>query len=141
MKRQINKGKLTMIILIIIIAISVIIALIIAFGKYQMSLIPKMSSEEILDYTLKDNDNGVITVGIIKDGSASYTVYGKDGKQLENALHTYEIGSLTKTVTASLVNKAVLEGKIDIDSSLDKYIELPPKEHYPTIRELLTHTS
>ena len=141
MKRQINKGKLTMIILIIIIAIAVIIASIIAFGKYQMSLIPKMSSEEILDYTLKDNDNGVITVGIIKDGSASYTVYGKDGKQLENALHTYEIGSLTKTVTASLVNKAVLEGKIDIDSSLDKYIELPPKEHYPTIRELLTHTS
>ena len=129
MKRQINKGKLTMIILIIIIAIAVIIALIIAFGKYQMSLIPKMSSKEILDYTLKDNDNGVITVGIIKDGSASYTVYGKDGKQLENALHTYEIGSLAKTVTASLVNKAVLEGKMDIDSSLDKYIELPSKEH------------
>lgn len=111
------------------VAIAVIIALIIAFGKYQMSLIPQMSSEEILDYTLKDNDNGVITVGIIKNGSASYTVYGKDGKQLVNALHTYEIGSLAKTVTASLVNKAVLEGKMDIDSSLDKYIELPSKEH------------
>lgn len=130
-----------MIVLIILVAVAAILAAIFAIGQYQMSLIPGMTSNEILEYTLKGSENGVITVGIIKDGKASYAAYGRDGKQVDNALCTYEIGSLTKTVTASLVNKAVLEGKIDIDGSVDKYIELPEKEHYPTIRELLTHTS
>lgn len=141
MKKQVNKRKLIMIIAIVLVVAAAVIIGIIAFMKYQMSLIPKMSSEEILGYTLKNNDKGIITIGIIKDGEASYSVYGKNGEKLDNELHTYEIGSLTKTVTASLVNKAVLEGKMDIDGSVDKYIELPTKEHYPTIRELLTHTS
>ncbi|MCI5668816.1 MAG: beta-lactamase family protein [Oscillospiraceae bacterium] len=141
MKKHISKRNLLIIIAIILVAAAAIFISLAAYGKYRMSLIPKMSSQEILDYTLKDNEKGIITVGIIKDGKASYSVYGKDGKQLDNELHTYEIGSLTKTVTASLINKAVIEGKIDIDGSVDKYIELPAKEHYPTIRELLTHTS
>lgn len=140
MKIKASKGKKAMLILITVIAAAVICA-VIGFVNYRMSLIPKMTSAEMLEYTLKNNDDGIITVGIVKNGAASYTVYGKDGKELPKALHTYEIGSLTKTVTAALVNKAVLEGIIDIDSPLDKYIELPPKEHYPTIRELLTHTS
>lgn len=143
-KKKADRRKKAMIPAVIIAAVVVIGAVviaIIAFGKHQMSLIPKMTSTEILEYTLKGSESGVITVGVIKDGKASYTVYGKDGKPVENALHTYEIGSLTKTVTASLVNKAVREGKIDIDAPLDRYLELPPKEHYPTIRELLTHTS
>ncbi|MGN0688362.1 MAG: serine hydrolase domain-containing protein [Oscillospiraceae bacterium] len=130
-----------MIIAIILIAVAAVIISFAAYGKYRMSLIPKMSSQEILQYSLKDSDRGVITVGIIREGSSSYTVYGRDGKPLDKALHTYEIGSLTKTVTASLVNKAVMEGKIDLDGSVDEYIDLPEKERYPTIRELLTHTS
>ena len=116
-----------MIIAIILIVAAAIFISLAAYGKYRMSLIPNMSSQEILEYTLKDNEKGIITVGIIKDGKASYSVYGKDGQQLKNELHTYEIGSLTKTVTASLVNKAVIEGKIDFDRAVDKFIELPPK--------------
>lgn len=126
--------------IILVVAVAVVISLS-AYGKYRTSLIPGMTSQEILEYVLKDSEKGVITVGIIKDGEASYSVYGKDGKRLDDKLHTYEIGSLTKTITASLINMAVSEGKIDIDESVDKYIELSPKEHYPTIRELLTHTS
>ena len=114
MKKQISKGRAAIIILILFIASAVVLISITAYGKYKMSLIPQMTSEEILEYTLKDNEKGIITVGIIKNGSASYTTYGKDGEKLENALHTYEIGSLTKTVTASLINKAVLEEKIEI---------------------------
>ena len=142
MKIKASKRKKAVMILIIIIVIgAALICAVIGFLNYRMSLIPKMTSQEILDYTLKNNDKGIITVGIVKDGEATYKVYGKDGRELDKALHTYEIGSLTKTVTAALVNKAVQDGVIDIDSPLDKYIELPQKEHYPTIRELLTHTS
>lgn len=50
-----------------------------AYSKYQMSKIPDLSFQEALEYTTKDNADAVITVGIIKDGNTSYTVYGENG--------------------------------------------------------------
>ena len=111
------------------------------YGKRQMAKIPALSFQEALQYTTKGNDAAVITVGIIKDGRSSYTVYGADGQELPPALHTYEIGSLTKTFTALMISKALQENKIGIDDTIDRYLPLPTGNKYPTIRELLTHTS
>ena len=80
------------------------------YGKHQLIKIPAMAFEEWLNYTTAGSDRAVITVGVIKDGKSEWTVYGKDGAELQKTLHTYEIGSLTKTVTASLVMKLVDEG-------------------------------
>jgi CubicO group peptidase (beta-lactamase class C family) len=110
-------------------------------GKYLMSKIPKLSFQESLEYTTKNNDDAVITVGIIKDGNASYTVYGENGKELSQELHTYEIGSITKTFTAAMISKAVKDQKIDLNATIDQYITLPEGNDYPTVAELLTHTS
>lgn len=107
----------------------------------QSSKIPEMSFEEMLQYTTKNNPDGVITVGIIKDGKVSYHVYGENGKELDTKLHTYEIGSLTKTITATCISKAIQEGKISLNDRIDRYINLPKGNVYPTIKELLTHTS
>lgn len=112
-----------------------------AYGKYQMSRIPGLSFQEALEYTTKDNADAVITVGILQNGNASYTVYGENGKELPKELHTYEIGSLTKTFTAAMVSKAVQEGKIDINAAIDQYLSLPEGNVYPTVAALLTHTS
>lgn len=112
-----------------------------AYSKYQMSKIPGLSFRETLAYTTKDNRSAVITVGIIKNGNASYTVYGENGKELPKELHTYEIGSLTKTFTAAIVSKAIQEGRIDINATIDQYLSLPEGNAYPTVAELLTHTS
>lgn len=114
---------------------------IMAYAKYQISRIPELTFREALVYTTGNNKNAVITVGIIKDGQLSYTVYGENGKELPAELHTYEIGSLTKTVTAALINKAVTERKLDIYDTIDNYLPLPDGGDYPTIKELLTHTS
>lgn len=111
------------------------------YGKYQISKIPELSFTEALAYTTRDNPNAVITVGMIKDHQSSYKVYGENGKELPAELHTYEIGSLTKTFTAALINKAITEGKINIDDTIDSYLPLPGGNEYPTIKELLTHTS
>lgn len=111
------------------------------YGKYQMSKIPDLSFEEALQYTTQDNENAIITVGIIKDGEASFTVYGNNGKELPQELHTYEIGSITKTFTASLICKAIEEDKINIDDTIDCYLDLPDGKKYPTIKQLITHTS
>lgn len=112
-----------------------------AYSKYQMSKIPDLSFQEALEYTTKDNANAVITVGIIKDGTTSYTVYGENGKELSKEPRTYEIGSLTKTFTAAMVSKAAQEGKIDLNATIDQYLSLPEENVYPTITALLTHTS
>lgn len=111
------------------------------YGRYQMSKIPGLSFQEALAYTTKDNEDAVITVGIIQNGKASYTVYGENGTELPKELHTYEIGSLTKTFTAAMVSKAVQEEKITMDATIDRYLSLPAGNAYPTIEELLTHTS
>jgi CubicO group peptidase (beta-lactamase class C family) len=110
-------------------------------GEQLMNKIPGMSFQECLEYTTKGNEDAVITVGIIQDGKASYTVYGADGKKLPLQEHTYEIGSLTKTFTAAMINTAAKEGRVDLHAAIDQYIELPEGNVYPTIEQLLTHTS
>lgn len=112
-----------------------------AYGKYQMGKVPGLSFREALEYTTRDNTEAVITVGVIKDGSASYTVYGENGTELPKEPHIYEIGSLTKTFTAAMIGRAAREGKIDIDASIDQFLPLPEGNAYPTVAELLTHTS
>lgn len=111
------------------------------YGKYQMGKIPGLTFEEALQYTTKDTPDAVITVGVIHNGQASWQVYGENGTRLPAALHTYEIGSLTKTFTAALVSRAAAEGKLSLDDTIDRHLPLPGGQDYPSIKELLTHTS
>lgn len=127
--------------LIVVLVVVVGLWLIRFYAKKQMAQIPNMSFAEVLEYTTHDNTEAVITVGILQDGNATYTVYGNNGEELEQKEHIYEIGSITKTITASLIGKAVEEGRIDLDQTIDHYLELPAGKSYPTIKELLTHTS
>ncbi|MFJ7746147.1 serine hydrolase [Peribacillus sp. NPDC097295] len=54
----------------------------------------------------------------------------------------YEIGSITKTFTASFLSKYVIERKLSINDSIQKYIEgIKEHEYYPTLLRLATHTS
>lgn len=141
MSRKPARKKLLAALIIAAICAGLILAALMIYSRNQMGKIPGLSFQDALAYTTKNNDNAIITVGIIRDGNASYTVYGANGRELSPELHIYEIGSLTKTFTASMVSKAVREGKMDLSSSIDQYIPLPEGNNYPTIEELLTHTS
>lgn len=131
----------------IISAVALVLVLVIGLGGFsiygstQMAKLPNLTFKQSLEYTTKNNPDAVITVGIIKDGESSYKVYGNNGKELAAVPHTYEIGSLTKTFTASLISKAISEGKIDINATIDEYLPLEKENSYPTIEALLTHTS
>jgi len=103
--------------------------------------ITKMSGTEMICYTTKDVKKAVITVGIVQNGEMSYVVYGENGKILSQKEHVYEIGSITKTFTASLLCKAISENKTNFDDSINVYLNLPSKNYYPTIKRLITHTS
>jgi CubicO group peptidase (beta-lactamase class C family) len=139
--KKLKIKKFVKAILIVMICILVTIVGYILYGKYQLSKVPKLSFKEALEYTTNENKNSVITVGIVKNGDTYYTVYGKNGEVLPSKLHTYEIGSLTKTMTSALISKAIDEGKISLDDTIDAYLNLPEGKRYPTIFQLLTHTS
>jgi len=69
---------------------------------------------------------------------------GKGNKPTNNTI--YEIASVTKTMTGTLVAKAVMEGKINLDDDIRNYMKgeypnLSYKKQPIKIRHLLTHTS
>ncbi len=139
--RPCSKKKMMIIMASMVLCILLGLGGLMIYGGRQMSRLPELTFTEALAYTTKNNPDAVITVGIIKDGQISYKVYGKDGKELPAEPYTYEIGSLTKTFTAALINKAAKEGKISLESTIDNYLPLPDGGEYPAVKELLTHTS
>jgi len=82
-----------------------------------------------------------LTAGYISDGSTTIGVFNENG-EIEYKEYLYEIGSITKTFTASLLAKYLHEGKISLDDSIGAYINgLEHNRYYPTIKRLITHTS
>ncbi len=92
------------------------------------------TAEKIKNY-LALSDNNRLTVGLYCRGR--FYVLG-DAKE-ENRLY-YDIGSVTKTVTAHLILKLYDEGKLDINCTVDSFLPLK-KGRYPTLYQLLTHTA
>jgi len=136
-----RKKKIILILVSVMLCAALVLGGLIIYGKAQMRKIPGLTFMDALKYTTQGKPDARITVGIIKNGQASFTVYGENGQILPEENHVYEIGSLTKTLTAAMISRAVTEGRIRLDDTIDAYLPLPEGKSYPTITELLTHTS
>lgn len=75
-----------------------------------------------------------IAIGIYINGK--YYIFGNG---IEDT-HMYDIGSISKTITAHLILKLVDLKLINLNLTVDKYLNLK-KGSYPTINELLTHSA
>jgi len=90
-----------------------------------------------------------LSLAVYDHGKISLYNYGsvkKGSKQLPTTTSQYEIGSLTKTFTGSLLAKAVLDNKVDLDTDIRWYLKEPyPNLQYAgipiTLRQLATHQS
>lgn len=136
-----RRKRIFLILVSVLLCAALILGGLMIYGKAQMGKIPGLSFMEALEYTTHGKPDARISVGTIQNGQVSFTLYGEDGQILPFENHTYEIGSLTKTITAAMICKAVTEGRIRLDDTIDVYLPLPEGKSYPTIRELLTHTS
>lgn len=96
---------------------------------------------------LKDSKANSVSIAIVKDGK-SYTRHfgvidkGKQNKANDNTM--FEIASVTKVFTGTLMANAVLEGKISLDDDIRKYLNEPFsnldfKGNPIRIKDLLTH--
>ncbi|MBL7110506.1 MAG: beta-lactamase family protein [Bacteroidales bacterium] len=91
---------------------------------------------------------GAMIIGVIQDGEKSIYSYGDaglgSGPPESNTI--FEIGSNTKTFTATILSQFIMEGLLSLDDPIDQF--LPANVHPPsfqgqpiTLRHLVTHTS
>lgn len=90
-----------------------------------------------------------VSIGIVYQGQEYIGYYGeleKGKANLPTDKTIYEIGSLSKTITGTLVAKAVLDKKISLEDPVQKYLSedypnLKFNDHPVRIKDLVTHTS
>ena len=111
--------------------------------------IVQASMNETAQSMLSDSTITSVSIGILKDGIAYTSHYGEldPGKgNSPNDETIYEIASVTKTMTGTLVAQAVVDGKLNLDDDIRKYLNndypnFQYKNEAITIRHLITHTS
>ena len=81
-----------------------------------------------------------LTVGTLADGQQTIQTFGPQG-EIPNTNDVYEIGSITKTFTTSLLAKYVHAGNMSLDDPISKYVDGLGDGYYPTLRRLATHTA
>ena len=98
-------------------------------------------SNRYVELTLERYDDAVITIGVIENGEASYYVYTPDSQEESGDVYQYEIGSITKTFNGILTARAILDDKMSLDDTIDEHLDLEAESDFPTVEQLLTHTS
>lgn len=137
--------------IVIILVISFITFLI--FKTFAQGITyPKLNEIENIDSIVKpfleDSHSHALSIGIIKNGKTEFYNYGsltaKDSSK-PTQQNIYEIGSITKTFTASLLVQMSEEGLVKLDDPISKYL---PKgvcdlegEKVITLQDLSSHYS
>ncbi len=100
-----------------------------------------------LRYTRKNNTHA-LAIGIINVGKTSSYYYGeteKGNRQLPDENTLFEIGSISKTFTATLLAYLVETNQLNLDDTITKYLPDSAAENADlqriTLRQLANHTS
>ncbi|MFK7946099.1 MAG: serine hydrolase domain-containing protein [Saprospiraceae bacterium] len=117
------------------------------FGQYSQSKRLEKYVSKYVEMEIDLNKNPGILIGLI-DGDSTYVYqFGeatKGNTQPPTDSSIFEIGSMTKIFTASLLQILVDEGKIDYQKTLADYLgkeKLHESIHDLTVWSLATHTS
>lgn len=84
---------------------------------------------------LSISENQSLTIGFYRDGDLFVMGNAEDPTAL-----FYDIGSISKTMTAHLILRLAQREELDLHKSVSEYLDLPAG-NYPTLYELLTHTA
>lgn len=112
---------------------------------FESGEITKIQSELIYEKTKELPENTQLSIAFIKNGIANF--YGikrtNDSiKYLDNSQNVFEIGSITKVFTSTLLANFVFEKKIGLDEDINNYLKFQLKDNQKiTFKELANHTS
>jgi len=109
----------------------------------------ELSMNRHADSLLLDSTINAISIGVYKGGNTYINHYGELDKDKENKPTDetiYEIGSVSKTFAGTLVAQAELEGKLNLNDDIRKYLKedftnLEYQGNPIRIKHLITHTS
>ena len=98
-------------------------------------------ANDLIQKLMKDSPNTKLTIGYLNNGETSYKLFDVTG-EIPYERHAYEIASISKVFTTSLLAKYLQKGKMNLSDSVAKYIpELEEDKYYPTLQRLATHTA
>lgn len=113
----------------------------------QATLAQTINTQKLDDYlnTLVKADKFMGNILVVKNGEKLYSFSGGyenvNDKTPATVNTVYRIGSISKTITSATVLKAVEEGKLTLDQTIDKWFPTIPNASQITIRHLLNHHS
>ena len=105
--------------------------------------INKEKIDNYLNY-IENNNGGLGSVSIFKNGKEVYNRSFGQGKLTGlnyNSDTKYQIASVTKMVTATLILKLIENGRLKLDDKLSQFYPEIPNAEKITIKNLLGHTS
>lgn len=97
----------------------------------------KKSIDSLLNY-FKENNAFSGSVMLQKNGE---TIYKGEFNKFENGSKKYRIGSITKMFTAIITFQLIEEGKLSLDTKLNKFFPNIKNSEIITVGNLLNHTS
>ena len=105
----------------------------------------EITIDSLVPKEVKDNTPGLV-IGIVKDGellfSKGYGLANISYNLLNDNEMLYNIGSVSKQFLGYAFAMLHVEGKLNIDDSVNKYLDEWPEFNYKvTLRHLLSHTS
>ncbi|RKD92860.1 serine hydrolase domain-containing protein [Mangrovibacterium diazotrophicum] len=114
---------------------------------FHIAFAQEFNKAKLDDYfdTLEVNDRFMGSVAVSQDGQLIYAraigFANLESGTKANTDSKYRIGSISKTFTTVLVQKAVEAGKLKLDESIESYFPAIPNADKITIRLLLGHRS
>lgn len=108
-------------------------------------LITKEQSEIIFESTNIFPNNTQVSIAIIKDGKVSYFGINKGSdtiSAIDNQKGVFEIGSISKVFTSTLLANFVIDGKVKLNENISDYLKIPLKNRIKiSFADLANHTS
>lgn len=90
---------------------------------------------------IKTRPNVALSIGIITQGQEATFTFGGSNFMLEEKPYIYEVGSISKVFTTSILGEMIQEGKVHVEDSIGKYFSTIPDTHPITLKRLANHTS
>tara|TARA_R110002033_G_scaffold95327_2_gene144425 strand:+ start:1951 stop:3072 length:1122 start_codon:yes stop_codon:yes gene_type:complete len=107
--------------------------------------INKKQSELLFDNTKSFPNNTQLSIALIKNGKIDFLGIARTDdtiRLIDNYKNAFEIGSITKVFTATLLSNFVNDQELKLDDNIQDYLDFKIKsENRITFKELANHTS
>ena len=107
--------------------------------------ITELQAKYIFAETKDFPNNTQLSFAIIKDGITTFYGIKRENDTIitiDNHENVFEIGSISKVFTATLLADLVVNQRLDLDDNIDEYLQWPLKDDVKiTFKQLSNHTS